>query len=248
MESEVNSNNPNLTICFNKETRFVLNQKKVAYRTEWVSYPDVEALWRKLGLSPLDQNPRCTLPVISIPSKDDRNPPTVIADSFNIALYLDHEYPDVTIPPVVPPNSAALQAGFVRLLSELLPVALSPLTIRTIIQRLDERGGKYYKESRTKWYGLHDLDEPLSTENREKYTKLLKKNLKSLRNILAANGSNGSWVMGSIGPTFADFVLGGHLLWIREMGEDVLWKEVSAWNNGKWAAHLKALEPWMDIH
>jgi hypothetical protein len=66
--------------------RYVLNYKKLPYETVYVSYPDISKLWRELGLSPLaGPGPSTILPVISVPSKDGC-PPSVIADSFNIAL------------------------------------------------------------------------------------------------------------------------------------------------------------------
>jgi hypothetical protein len=68
--------------------RFVLNYKSLPYETVYVPYPDISSLWQKFGLSPLNDGPNMpttTLPVISVASQDN-GPPTVIADSFNIAL------------------------------------------------------------------------------------------------------------------------------------------------------------------
>jgi hypothetical protein len=66
--------------------RYVLNYKRLPYETVYVSYPDISKLWRELGLSPLaGPGPSTILPVISVPSTDG-GPPSVIADSFNIAL------------------------------------------------------------------------------------------------------------------------------------------------------------------
>jgi hypothetical protein len=66
--------------------RYVLNYKRLPYETVYVSYPNISRLWRELGLSPLSgPGPSTILPVISVPSKDG-GPPSVIADSFNIAL------------------------------------------------------------------------------------------------------------------------------------------------------------------
>jgi hypothetical protein len=67
----------------------VLNYKGLAYDTVYVSLPDIASLWQKLGLAPRDNGPNLptmTLPVISVASLDDNEPPLVIADSFDIAL------------------------------------------------------------------------------------------------------------------------------------------------------------------
>jgi hypothetical protein len=70
-------------------------------------------------------------------------------------------------------------------------------------------------------------------------------------NPQGSSGSNNSdyrrWVMGSIGPTFADFVLGSYIRWIKTMGDDELWKMVSSWNGGRWVRHLDKLEPWSQV-
>jgi glutathione S-transferase len=44
--------------------------------------------------------------------------------------------------------------------------------------------------------------------------------------------------------TFADFSLGGYLMWIKiAFGlESEEWKDVSRWNNGRWGKFLKSLE------
>ena len=66
--------------------RYVLNYKGLPYETIYVSYPDISKLWKELGLSPLaGPGPSTILPLISV-SSTDGGPPSVIADSFNIAL------------------------------------------------------------------------------------------------------------------------------------------------------------------
>ncbi|CAG7855051.1 SubName: Full=Uncharacterized protein {ECO:0000313/EMBL:CCA75648.1} [Serendipita indica DSM 11827] len=91
-------------------------------------------------LSPMDQGPnrpKTFLPVISVPSEDG-GPPSVIADSINIAIFLDAEYPDT--PRVLPPNTRALQIAFAKR------------------STLDPRGAEYYKSTREKWFNIQ-LDE-----------------------------------------------------------------------------------------
>ncbi|GAW07249.1 AChain Crystal Structure Of Glutathione Transferase Gstfua3 From Phanerochaete Chrysosporium [Lentinula edodes] len=94
------------------KTRYSLNYKGLSYRTEWIEYPDIEALCIKIGAAPTDVKadgitPDYTLPVIYDPSTDK-----TISDSFAIALYLDTAYPDT--PKLFPPGTQALQEAFVH--------------------------------------------------------------------------------------------------------------------------------------
>ncbi|KAG8778576.1 hypothetical protein FRC15_010669 [Serendipita sp. 397] len=63
------------------------------------------------------------------------------------------------------------------------------------------------------------------------------------------------WVMGPIGPTFADFALGGILYWIQSVenpaedgegkrGTGELWSKIKTWNGGRWAKLMDSLAPW----
>ncbi|PVG03645.1 hypothetical protein CPB86DRAFT_694937 [Serendipita vermifera] len=231
------------------KARYVLNYKGLPYETVYVPYPDISSLWEKLGLSPLDEGlnmPQTTLPVISVPSKDG-GPPSVIAESFNIALFLDHEFPNT--PRVIPENTAALQSSFVRTtLVNLLVTPIRPLVLPTVVHRLDERGAHYFRETREKAFGmkLEELTPP--GEKRETRLNASQKSFTAVSEILSMNGdSHTSWVMGSVGPTFADFAIGGILRWIKDMGDEELWNTVSAWNGGRWKAHLDRLEPWSQV-
>jgi glutathione S-transferase len=228
--------------------RYVLNYKRLEYETRFVSYPDIKALWQELALSPLGDSaqsgPTATLPVISVPSKDGKGPPTVIADSLNIALYLDHEYPDT--PSVIPPNTAALQASFCALLPSLLSPNLRPLLMPSTIQRLDDRGSQYFVKMRLDWYGFDVNKLP----DRDTSLGKLQQAFSSLHEILNTNrgelpaDASPVWVMGSVGPTFADFALGSFLSWIKLMGDDDLWTALASWNAGRWVKHYEALGPY----
>ncbi|PVF93639.1 hypothetical protein CPB86DRAFT_789899 [Serendipita vermifera] len=231
------------------KARYVLNYKGLGYETVYVAYPDIAPLWQKLGLSPVDNGPNqptSTLPVISV-SSTDGGPPTVVADSFNIALFLDHEFPDT--PRLIPENTAALQASFARTtLRDLLVFPLAPLVMVGTYEKLEERCARYFRETREKSFGvkLEELSSP--GDKREARLKAAQKSLSSLSEILNTNGSGRvSWVMGDVGPTFADFAMGGTLHWMREMADEELWSMLSAWNGGRWKAHLDRLEPWSQV-
>ncbi|KIM25037.1 hypothetical protein M408DRAFT_331497 [Serendipita vermifera MAFF 305830] len=230
------------------KTRFVLNYKRIPYETVYVSYPDIAQLWQTLGLSPLAADPKTFLPLISVPSTDG-GPPSVIADSFDIALYLDYEFPET--PAVIPPNTGALQSSWALTLRTLVVPNLRPLILPQLVHKLDERGATYFRQTREKTFGmkLEELAPP--GPKRDEALKKLERSLNDLFDMLKTNRGHDEqhleWVMGAVGPTFADFALGGILTWCKVGGDQQTWDVVSSWNGGRWARHLDKLQPWSDV-
>ncbi|KAK8085152.1 hypothetical protein PG997_006423 [Apiospora hydei] len=77
-----------------RSTRYALNFKRAHFVTQWVDLADVTSTRKSLGAEPVRFHPNgehfYTLPAIRDPSAND----TVVADSFDIAVYLDKKYPD----------------------------------------------------------------------------------------------------------------------------------------------------------
>jgi Glutathione S-transferase, N-terminal domain len=79
------------------KTRYSLNYKGLPFRTEWVEYPDIAGIYcnNEPKVPPTeiskDGSPYYSLPLI----KDDTSgTPVFVAESFEIAKYLDKTYPD----------------------------------------------------------------------------------------------------------------------------------------------------------
>ncbi|KAK8044574.1 hypothetical protein PG993_004598 [Apiospora rasikravindrae] len=76
------------------KTRYALNFKRAHFVTQWVDLADVTATRKSLGAEPVRFHPNgepfYTLPAIKDPGAND----TVVADSFDIAVYLDKKYPE----------------------------------------------------------------------------------------------------------------------------------------------------------
>jgi glutathione S-transferase len=151
---------------------------------------------------------------------------------------------------VIPPNTAALQASWVLTLSTLLADSFRPLILPAEVSKLDDPGAAYLRQTREKIFGmkLEELTPP--GEKQDAAIEKMKHCLSSLNGMFNANGSyeerSRDWVMGSVGPTFADFALGGILIWFKLMGDPEVWSIISAWNGGRWSRHLDQLEPWTD--
>ncbi|WPG98797.1 Hypothetical protein R9X50_00159300 [Acrodontium crateriforme] len=91
------------------KTRLALNLKGIPYRTEWIDMPDIHDVREKLGVpanrTHADGTPYHTLPVIHDPSTN-----AIVGDTFEIALYLDKQYPDR--PTLIQPSAIGLTAAF----------------------------------------------------------------------------------------------------------------------------------------
>ncbi|KAF8878316.1 hypothetical protein BD779DRAFT_1613060 [Infundibulicybe gibba] len=132
------------------KTRFSLNFKGLAYKTEWVEYPDIEPLCKKLGAAPTETKPtgepHYTLPVIFDPRTK-----RAISDSVVIAKYLDEQYPET--PKLFPKGTHALQHAFmdayVQTLDSLWGFALPQACIR-----LGPGSEPYFRRTREKSFGM----------------------------------------------------------------------------------------------
>ncbi|KAJ7743580.1 hypothetical protein B0H16DRAFT_1859545 [Mycena metata] len=91
------------------KTRYARNFKGVHYTTERIDHPQVTAVRKKLDCPPVrwhrDGTPFYTLPIIHYPSTGK-----MVGDSFEIARYLDAEYPNG--PRLIPPSTTALHRAF----------------------------------------------------------------------------------------------------------------------------------------
>ena len=118
--------------------RFILNYKRLHYRTIWIEYPDLEGTLRAIGAPPaLVKNGRPTyaLPVIVDPLRSVSSP-AILSNANAIAEYLETTYP---ARPVYPEGSRALQSLFVHFIQEVFAKPLLPILVPLSHQRLSER-------------------------------------------------------------------------------------------------------------
>lgn len=214
--------------------RYALNVKGVAYKTEWVEYPDIEALAQKIGApatgTKSDGTPLYTLPIIN-----DPNTGKVIADSFLIAEYLDATYPNGTtlFPSGTKPLVAAFEGGIVGALGGVLLLQLA-----VSCHALNPSSEKYFRRTREAAFG--QKIEEFSPEGPKRDADIAK----SKQGFDAVDGwlakSEGKFVLGNT-ISYADCVLAGWLAWIKVT--DAIWKgDVATWHNGRWATYLENVE------
>ncbi|EIW59606.1 uncharacterized protein TRAVEDRAFT_147690 [Trametes versicolor FP-101664 SS1] len=216
------------------KTRFCLNVKGIPYKTVWVENPDIAALIRKIGALPTDVNDDGT-PYYSLPAIYDPNTKTALADSAAIVRYLDRTYPDTYC--LVPAHTDALHAAFGRGYGSLL--TLSPIIVPQTVHLLPPRSAEYFRTTREVYYEkkLEEVSPPGSAKRAELWAGV-EKAFATYTKWLAAGGEEQRFFLGeNIG--YADVTIASILMWMRVVfGEESKeWKEVTAWDGGRWARH-----------
>ncbi|KAJ1305359.1 hypothetical protein OPQ81_000374 [Rhizoctonia solani] len=225
------------------KTRLTLNYKRLPYKVEYISIADIEAKLKELGVPPTTHNPlfKYTLPMIADPSSDPNEKPTYVLESFEIALYLDQKYPAPKYPIVVPPGTRALQRiALERVMNAGMSFATVVLPLAAARTNfLDDKGYNYYIRTRKEIFGRDLLE--LLPEADSNWAKG-KEAWEVLGDQLEIGGKDGPFVMGAQ-ISFIDFVVGSllHGLQKCEGGEMKYWRDMSTWQNGRWATFWKEI-------
>ena len=213
--------------------RYALNTKGIPYKTEWVEYPDIEPLAKKIGALPTgtrhDGTPVYTLPIIN-----DPNTGKVIADSFLIAEYLDATYPNgnTLFPPGTKPLIAAFESGVMRALDGIFLLQLA--ATYNVVNPASKEHFRRTKEA--KWGRKIEEFSPEGPK-RDADLEKGKEGFAAVDRWLAK--SEGKFVLGDT-ISYADGILAGWLTWIKTI--NAIWKEVGTWHNGRWATYLENVE------
>lgn len=224
--------------------RAVLNYKGIPYRTEWVEYPDIAPLCKRLGINSTgrkeDGSPEYTLPAIHDPSTG-----IYIADSFPIAEYLEKTYPDT--PSVFPNDTTALQKAFEAAFDRRVS-AVWAFMIPATCPRLNPISEEYFRRTREISYGKKLEDVVPSGDDRTKEWGKFEKGLDKVHSYLVSTDEKGPYMMGNI-ISWSDLLLFSYLYWFKVIfGEDSKeWKDIASWNGGRWEAHMDALKEYNRI-
>ncbi|EKM76096.1 hypothetical protein AGABI1DRAFT_79084 [Agaricus bisporus var. burnettii JB137-S8] len=219
------------------KTRYVLNFKKIPYKTIYLEFPELKGVLQKAGAQPLVSE-KHGMVFYTSPAIVDNETEPAISDSFKIAEYLDKRYPDT--PKAFPLGSEALQAAFHDQFFKHL-FSFAPFIVGKVPNVLNQVSSDYYRDTREKMFGkpfeeIYPVGEDLVKDlaQAEEFFDTL-------------NGwyseSRGPYFMGD-NPSFADFVVGGFLLSLKIIhGEDSAeWKSITTWSNGRWQKLLMDLE------
>ncbi|KAG8731893.1 hypothetical protein FRC12_019518 [Ceratobasidium sp. 428] len=230
------------------KTRLALIYKGLPFRVEYISYPDIEPTFKKLGVP--KGNPRgkfkYTVPAIADPSPEPGGKPTYVADSWDIALYLERTYPPPMYPTIFPHHSVALQRAMVSHLASTVHNHLCDIAIPLIGLEhvLDEKGHTHFVKTREVMFGK-PLDEVLKEADTTWMTDV-RNSWSNLGEMLDLNGPMegvGPFVMGK-NMSYSDFIIAGLMLWLRrgEGTDGRRCKELFTWDGGRWALIWNEIE------
>ena len=130
--------------------------------------------------------------------------PSLAAESFDIALYLDEAYPDA--PPLMADAASRARAKFIEswCAAAVLP-RIRPLAVGDVIDILADKDKAYFRETREAMFGcrLEDVSKDFDAERRALHDALTP----------AANALAFAPFLAGESPDYADYVLFGSLMW-----------------------------------
>ncbi|QRV89851.1 glutathione S-transferase [Ceratobasidium sp. AG-Ba] len=230
------------------KTRLSLIYKQLPFRVEYISYPDIEPTFKKLGVPQGNAvgNFKYTVPAIADPSSEPGGKPTYVADSWTIALYLERTYPPPKYPALFPNHSITLQRLTTIFIGRTVHNQISDVTIALVgLERiLDDRGHEYFIRTREA-----DYEKPLSDvlkEADETWTTDIRKSWSLLAETLDMAGPMdevGLYMMGKQ-MSYVDFVIAGIMLWLRRSDgvDGRRCKDLFTWDGGRWALLWNEIE------
>jgi len=253
-------------------TRFALNYKGLPYHTEWIEYPDIKSHCIDIGASPSEIEPSGE-PYYSLPVIYDPNTSETITDSFQIALYLDRQYPEM--PKLFPvPNTESLSYGFLTAMGKNFRAPLYPMILAGVCECLNERSAVYFRETREANYVPKTLEEVSYGKGKdsEEYKKLwndLEKGLQRLGEIMdfsvPQEGKRGPYVMGDT-LSYVDLAIAASFVWARRAwaapnvlkappadGKEVdgdsseEWQRVCALQSARWKKYTDLFEKYSTV-
>ncbi|KAK0215847.1 hypothetical protein EDD85DRAFT_443160 [Armillaria nabsnona] len=226
------------------KARYVLNYKGLPYHTEWVEYPDVEGLYKKLGAQASVTKADGVTPHYTCPLLHDASTGALVSDSAAIARYLDKTYPET--PTVVPVGTDALHYAF----NEALESRFDALWQFALIKSnfvLNPYSEEYFRRTReANAFGGKKLEDVIPKgEDREREWARLKADFGK---IDAWYGKGDKYVMGDI-LSYADFTVAAWVLWVRLIygADSEEWKDMSTWHVGRWGVLLKSFEKYETV-
>jgi glutathione S-transferase len=220
--------------------RYALNIKGLAFKTEWIEYPDIQAFYKQHNIPHVDTKPDGS-PHYTLPLIHDASTGKFIADSFGITAYLDEQYPHA--PTLLPKGTHALQSAFQFAVGSVL-ATLGRIIMPATHTILNEASQGYFH--RTK--GIDKLRIP--EDKLDEHWKKFEAEMGIIDDWLKRNGEGQKFITGD-SITYADIHLTARLLWIKkvlegqkEQGDEIGngWDLIKEWHGGRWAGIVAEFE------
>ncbi|RDL40354.1 Uncharacterized protein BP5553_00333 [Venustampulla echinocandica] len=246
------------------KSRLALNFKAVPYTTSWVKMPDISKVRSGLKVPACrkfaDGSDFNTLPIIHDPATN-----IFVGDSFEIAVYLQHNYPTSGAGNLFPPQKLDYvfnnDIALVVPLSELsetdfveyarfntsIDAAFSPHTaLMCQGLPLDPETAEITKADFVKRAGVRSWDDfALVGEAREKMKESFEAVLGDIAKLFLRNTS-GPFLLGQQ-ASYADFIVGGWLRMMRVTLPQSEWEEARGWHGGIFGQLHDGLDKYAEV-
>ncbi|KEP49270.1 glutathione S-transferase, amino-terminal domain protein [Rhizoctonia solani 123E] len=214
------------------KTRLCLEYKGLAYRTEYLALPDIEAKMKELGVPPIKEtSPQYTLPDYS---DNPNGKPHYIGDSFEIAVYLDEKYPTPQYPSIFKSGTRSLEHLFIHQYLPIIARAGSAVVMPKVAHILDKESIEYIKRTRGVSF------EPLPVEETEEKWKAFRQKFFDVGKSLDYRDEDGPFITGSE-PSIADFAMGGWFHLLEQIDPTEL-EKILEWHDGRWRVFWKYIQ------
>lgn len=256
---DIASKEPRTTFAANPwKCRLALNFKDVQYQTQWVEMPDITSVREELGVPANrtlpDGTPYHTLPVIH-----DTTTGALIGDSFEIALYLDKQYPDG--PKLFRPFTTGLTAAFNARVDGIFTRFAGLSTQMPFDPQVLQKVGEIFAKRIPAIQKMAGQNSSLQQGSMEEFEAALGELAKSYRHtggttdyFWRSRGTDdeqaqrppeghqaGPWLDGEE-ATYADLIVGAWLKMFQISMPKAEWEKVSQWQDGLWGRIVEALD------
>ncbi|KAI0262606.1 hypothetical protein BC834DRAFT_971970 [Gloeopeniophorella convolvens] len=227
-----------------RQPRYVLAIKGLAFDTVWVEYPDIAATMKHIGVENTEY--RDGAPLYTVPVIHDALTGATVADSLEIAAYLDTQYPDT--PRLFSGPAQALQRAFIaQFVEPRLRLPTAKLVAPYVPGKLSQRSGEYFRATRVKMYGMRLEELSGAPEQRVELVQEILGALKDLGIWLDASKRD---YLGGDNVSYADVVVASNFKWLRAiLGDDgdSEWKAIRAFEDGRWERYIQSFEKWEEV-
>ncbi|KAG7443974.1 uncharacterized protein BT62DRAFT_934559 [Guyanagaster necrorhizus] len=227
------------------KVRYVINYKGLPYRTEWVEFPHIEALYKKLGVQASATKADGITPHYTLPLLYDPSTGAFVSDSAAIVRYLDKIYPET--PTVIPAGTDAFHYAFHEALVRSQSGALRKLVGIPATFLLNPVSEEYYRRTReANAFGGRKLEDvsPKGEDRKREWARVKE----DLGKVNAWYGKGDRYVMGDT-VSYADFTVSASILWIRTVcgADSEEWKDILTWHEGRWGTLVKDFEKYETV-
>ncbi|KAM5443237.1 hypothetical protein MferCBS31731_001554 [Microsporum ferrugineum] len=240
------------------KSRYALNFKKTPYKTAWVPFLDISSVRGALNIPAsrtfIDGSPYHTLPMLSDPATG-----RIVGDSFEIAVYLQAQYPSsggdlfpkqdlkfvygqnpMLFAPISEAKVDESVQEYVKFNTNVDAVftAHVPLMVHTIPfdpATEDQVRAEFARRAGRPWEELG-----VEGEQRDEMLRSYEQALAGLAEMYRRD-TTGPFLMGDR-PSYADFIVGGWLQMSRVMLPSEEWEALKGWHGGIFGKLHQALD------